>query len=150
LFKRPESVLVAVHTVGGEALLLKRTDLPDFWQSVTGALKWDETPIDAAVRELREETGIEATAATQLHDWQRSFEFPILPQFRHRYAPDVTVNLEHVFSLQLPGRVPVRLDRKEHTEHVWLPLSEAAKRVWSWTNRAVLEDLFGGSQIRST
>lgn len=140
MYKRPESVLVVIHTAAGEALLIKRTDLPDFWQSVTGALKWDETPIEAAVRELREETGIEM-AAERLRDWKRTFEFPILPQFRHRYAPDVTVNLEHVFSLQLPERVPVRLGPREHTEHVWLPLSEAAARVWSWTNKAVLKEI---------
>jgi dATP pyrophosphohydrolase len=139
-FKRPESVLVAVHTAEGETLLLKRTDLPDFWQSVTGALRWDETPVQAAVRELREETGIEA-APDELRDRRRSFEFPILPQFRHRYAPDAETNLEHVFSLLLPGRVPVRISAAEHSDFAWLPLPEAAVRVWSWTNRAVIESL---------
>src|SRR3989344_4273789 len=57
-FKRPESVLVVVYTRTGKVLLLKRADDPDFWQSVTGSLLWEETePQQAAVRELREGSG---------------------------------------------------------------------------------------------
>ncbi|HUH00249.1 MAG TPA: NUDIX domain-containing protein, partial [Gammaproteobacteria bacterium] len=56
--KRPISVLVVVHTRSGEVLLLERIQPPGWWQSVTGSLEAGETPWDAAVRELHEETGM--------------------------------------------------------------------------------------------
>ena len=48
-YKRPESVLVVVHSSDGMILLLKRADIEDFWQSVTGSLDWGETASAAAV-----------------------------------------------------------------------------------------------------
>ena len=52
-YRRPESVLVIVHTASLECLLLERVSPEGFWQSVTGTLRWDETPPMAAARELR-------------------------------------------------------------------------------------------------
>jgi len=50
---------VVVYTVTDEVLALRRRQPPDFWQSVTGSLRWDETdPLDAARRELFEETRV--------------------------------------------------------------------------------------------
>ena len=62
-FKIPESVLVVIHTPGLDVLLINRTDAPGFWQSVTGAKDHEgEGFAQAAVREVREETGIDAAA----------------------------------------------------------------------------------------
>ena len=138
--RRPESVLVVVHTREGEVLLLRRVEPPDFWQSVTGALLPAETPGDAAGRELVEETGITALGALVNTGIVR--EFPIVGPWRARYAPGVTVNREHAFTLALPARVPVRLAPDEHAECVWLPAAEAAERVASWTNRDAIRRLF--------
>lgn len=137
-FKRPESILVVVFTRASEVLLLKRCDHPDFWQSVTGSLQWHETPPQAARRELREETGIEGGEA--LADRHRTFTFEILKRWRHRYEPGTTRNREHVFSLELSSRVSIVVEPREHSAHQWLPRSEAADKVWSWSNRrAILE-----------
>lgn len=122
--------------------MLKRVDHPDFWQSVTGALEWEETPQVAARRELAEETGIEDVG--ELRDWQRTNRFEILPQWRYRYAPGIRENLEHVFSLELSAIREVRLQPGEHNEYSWLSRSAAAERVWSWSNRAAILDLVGG------
>jgi len=133
-------VLVVVYTAAGEVLLLQRADDPAFWQSVTGAMSWDERDSrQTAVRELREETGLAADDALQ--DLARTYRFPILPKWRQRYAPDVQENIEHVFTLMLPHRQPVRLNPAEHTAAEWLPNALAARRVTSWTNRAVIEEL---------
>lgn len=138
-FKRPESVLVVVFTRDGEVLLLKRCDHPDFWQSVTGSLRWTEAPRDAARRELREETGLEC--GDSITDRARTFTFEILEMWRHRYAPGTIHNREHVFSLELEVPVPVTLAPREHSTYEWLPRRGAADKVWSWTNRRAILDI---------
>jgi len=137
-FKRPESVLVVVTTRDGKALLLRRTDHPEFWQSVTGSMEWgDEQPAETAARELREETGIVA-APEALTDWKIRQRYEIFPEFRHRYAPGVTHNTEHFFSLTLPAECPVTLSPGEHSEYRWVTLEAAVDQVLSWTNRDAL------------
>jgi dATP pyrophosphohydrolase len=137
--KLPVSVLVVVHTAGGEVLLLERAARPGYWQSVTGSLdRADEPPADAARRELREETGIEAQAGplrAQLRRWNLAYTFEIYAQWRHRFAPGTTHNTEHVFSLELPQRVPVVLAADEHVASLWLPCRAAAAKCFSWSNR---------------
>ncbi|MDJ0956957.1 MAG: dihydroneopterin triphosphate diphosphatase, partial [Arenicellales bacterium] len=93
-------------------LLLKRADIEDFWQSVTGSLRWDEHPRQAAIRELLEETGI--SNVDSLVDWQRSVTFEILEPFKYRYSPDTHQNLEHMFSLQVEPDQPVKISSEEH------------------------------------
>jgi dATP pyrophosphohydrolase len=139
-FKRPESVLVVVHTRDGRVLLLRRADREDFWQSVTGSMRWDESePRATAVRELREETGIEAGAS--LRDWRRSNRYEILPAWRPRYAPDVRTNLEHVFSLELPAPMPVILHEREHNLFEWMDFATAEGRASSRTDREIISAL---------
>ncbi|QID18516.1 dihydroneopterin triphosphate diphosphatase [Nitrogeniibacter mangrovi] len=135
--KRPVSVLVVVHTRTGHTLLLRRQPPTRFWQSITGSLEPGETPHEAAVRELAEETGLIAASA-DLHDWQLQNRFPIPPKWAARYAPGVRFNTEHAFSLQLPAPCDVRLAPGEHDAAEWLPLHKAIDRAWSWTNRDLM------------
>lgn len=138
-YKQPVSVLVVVHTPTLDILLLERVSPTGFWQSVTGSLEAGETPADAALREIHEETGIEA-GRDRLLDWHRSNRFAIRDEWRHRYAADVSHNTEHVFSLCVPEHQPVRLAPDEHDALLWLPREAAAAKVFSWTNRdAILQ-----------
>jgi dATP pyrophosphohydrolase len=138
-YKRPESVLVVIYTLTGEVLLLERQQPPGYWQSVTGSLRWDETPEQAARRELGEETGLEA--GDLLVDCGYKNRFEILPAWRARYAPDVLRNTEYVFSIQLPEPVPVNLNPAEHRQAQWLPARLAALRASSYTDQIAIERL---------
>lgn len=137
-FKRPESVLVVVHTPLLDCLLLERVEPQGFWQSVTGTLRWDETPTECAARELGEETGLPAAGLRDAHVQQ---SFPILPAWRARYAPEVESNLEHLWYLEVPEVRAVRLEPSEHVAYLWLPVDAAIGKVASWTNREALQRL---------
>ena len=133
-FKRPESVLVVVYTIGGEVLVLRRRYPPDFWQSVTGSLEWGEQdPMMTARRELFEETGLGDGCV--IIDCATTNRFPIKAEWRRRYAPDVVENMEYVFRVELPQRIAVALNPEEHSDYLWLPRAEAAAQVFSYTNR---------------
>jgi dATP pyrophosphohydrolase len=139
LARRPESVLVVVHTLAGEVLLLRRREPADYWQSVTGALRWDESPWRAALRELREETGLAGDA--ELEDTGIVNRFPIIAPWSARYAPGTRENVEHVFRLPLTARPEVSLAPDEHLEYAWLPRAAAAARASSTTNRDAILSL---------
>ena len=138
-YKKPVSVLVVIHTPALDVLLLERARHPGFWQSVTGSQEDGEELSATARREVLEETGIDAAAA-EIIDWQKTNRYEIFAEWRHRYAPGVTENTEHVFSLCLPEPVAVTLAPDEHLAWRWLPWREAAAACFSWSNRdAILE-----------
>ena len=138
-YKRPVSVLVVIHTSALDVLLLERARHPGYWQSVTGSQEGDEPLIETARREVEEETGI-AAAIGHFEDWQTTNTFEIFPEWRHRYAPGVTHNVEHVYSLRVPHQPMIRLAPGEHRAYCWLPWREAAEKCFSWSNRnAILQ-----------
>jgi dATP pyrophosphohydrolase len=130
--KIPVSVLVVIHQADGQVLLIERADRPGYWQSVTGSLDREDEALPAtARREVAEETGI---AEGELCDWGFSNVYEIYPVWRHRYAPGVTHNTEHVFGLTVPPQTPVTLSPREHLAWQWLPWREAAERCFSPSN----------------
>ena len=143
--KIPESVLVVIHTAELDVLLIERADNPGFWQSVTGSKDaLDEPNAVTAQREVFEETGIvigsTAVPFENLRDWQLRNGYEIYPVWRHRYAPGVTHNTEHVFGLRVPRGTTVTLSPREHTALVWLPWREAADKCFSPSNaEAILQ-----------
>jgi len=138
--KIPVSVLVVIHTVDGQVLLLERADAPGLWQSVTGSQEAGETLEQTAVREVREETGLDARRFA-LTPWGIENRYAIYARWRHRYAPGVSHNTEHVFGLQLPAPQPVVLAPREHLRYEWLPWETAAERCFSPSNAAAIRRL---------
>lgn len=139
VFKIPESVLVVIYTPALDVLLIKRADVAEFWQSVTGSKDApDEALALAACREVWEETGIDCRPGSALHahvhDWRLENIYEIYPHWRQRYAPGVFFNTEHLFGLEVPAGTPVRLSPREHTHYQWLPYAQAADRCFSPSN----------------
>ncbi len=138
-YKIPESVLVVVYTRQLEVLLLERASQAGMWQSVTGSREPDDPDLEAtARRELLEETGLTAGALT---DWHHVNRYEIWPQWRARYAPDVTHNTEHVFGFRVDSATVATLDPAEHVAQLWLPWRLAMERTFSPTNREAISQL---------
>jgi len=143
--KLPESVLVVIHTPALQVLLLERADQPGFWQSVTGARESSAEPLRRTCeRELAEETGLVVGSAglpaSALCDWGLVNVYEIYPVWRHRYAPGVTHNTEHVWGLCLAQPLPVVVAPREHLRHEWLDWRAAADRCFSPSNaEAILQ-----------
>ena len=138
-YKIPQSVLVVIYTPALDVLLIRRADATDFWQSVTGSKDALDEPFDqTAVREVLEETGIDCGPGTPLSnsllDWQLENVYDIYPRWRHRYAPGVTRNTEHLFGLMVPTGTSVCLSPREHTAYQWLPYRQAAGACFSPSN----------------
>lgn len=138
-YKIPQSVLVVIHSPARDVLLIERADAPGFWQSVTGSKdRLRESFRTTAAREVQEETGIDCAAGSALTrallDWRLENIYEIYPQWRHRYAPGVTHNTEHLFGLTVPASTPVRLNPREHRAWRWLPWREAALACFSPSN----------------
>jgi dATP pyrophosphohydrolase len=164
IYKQPVSVLVVIYTADHhpveeekghlhrfstgrlgrhrpdiKVLLLERADHPGYWQSVTGSRELGETLVETAIREVREETGLDATHYG-LRDWQTQNVYEIYPHWQFRYPPDITHNTEHVFGLELPHVVPIKLAAREHLNFQWLAWQDAAEAVFSSSNRdAILQ-----------
>jgi len=138
--KIPVSVLVVIHTPDLQVLLLERADHPGYWQSVTGSMNPGETLEQAAVREVFEETGMDAGEYV-LTGWGITNVYEIYPEWRHRYQPGVTQNTEHVFGLQIAEPRAPTLSPREHLHHRWLPWAEAAAAAFSPSNAAAIHML---------
>jgi dATP pyrophosphohydrolase len=146
MFKTPVSALVLIHTEDLQVLIMERADKAGFWQSVTGSLEAGETPRQTAIREVLEETGLNAEQY-DLQDWQVANTYEIYPHWRYRYAPGVTSNVEHQFALVLPSALPIQLAPDEHLQYAWVDWREAAQRVFSWTNVDAIKRLAERHQL---
>ena len=145
--KIPISVLVVIYKLNGDVLLIERADRNQFWQSVTGSLDApDEALAQAASREVFEETGIliELLPPESLQNMHHQIEYEIYPAWRFRYAPGVTRNTEHWFSLKVPDDIQIRLAPREHVAYQWLPYQDAAKQCFSPSNGEAILKLFSG------
>lgn len=139
-YKQPRSVQVVIFTEtesGREYLLLKRVaSHGGFWQSVTGSLEDEETHVDAAIREVGEETGIIARAE-DLIDLMLVNTFQIAPQWQAKYAPGVTHNEEVCFALRA-AKCEVCLDSVEHDAWSWVDYDTAIGMLhWESNKRAL-------------
>ena len=106
---------------GLKFLLLKRNQdklYEHLWQGVAGKIEGDETASEAAIRELREETGLEPV---------RMFVADHVSRFYESHQD--RINLVPVFGIEVDS-VEVKLS-KEHVDYKWVDIYEALDTlVW--------------------
>jgi dATP pyrophosphohydrolase len=143
-YKRPESVLVLIHDQNQNVLLLQRDDDSHFWQSVTGTMEGDELPVETALREVLEETGIDIKAKNyQLIDCRYTNQYIIRPQWRHRYPPDALYNTEYCFTLEVKKTDKITLT--EHLSFEWHSKEEAIEIAWSKSNKDAIDNFISST-----
>ena len=128
-----------------EFLLLRRSagrrTLPGVWQPITGKRNARERMLAAAIRELREETGLTPWR------WWALETMTLYPDAR----ADTLVALP-LFAAEVDARQAVRLSH-EHDAAAWLGSREAARRVlWESQRRgleAVRREVLGSARLAS-
>ncbi|GAA0853453.1 dihydroneopterin triphosphate diphosphatase [Aliiglaciecola litoralis] len=136
-FRRPESALIVIYDQDNRVLLLQRQDDANFWQSVTGTLEVDEDAMQTAIREVKEETGIDIQAGgLELVDCRSTNQYVIREAWQHRYPPGNKINTEYVFAWQVKG--DERIILTEHTSYIWLDKASAIDKAWSPSNQQAI------------
>ena len=110
-----DEVLLVVYRPGPEFLVLLRSpERHGYWNPAAGGVEQGETPGEAALRELEEETGLTHPARFEPLELKLGYRRP-------DGGPRITV---HPFSVEAPpGWEPVLND--EHVEYRWCSAEEA-------------------------
>lgn len=110
----------------------------DMWQAISGGGEDQETPLQAAVRETFEETGVRGADGWIRLDSRASIPVSAFSGVDH-WPRDLFVVPEYAFGLALLDKA-VRLSA-EHREHAWLPFREAHHRLTWDSNKVALWEL---------
>lgn len=122
MIKQISAGIVVYYKQGTMVEYLLLHYIPGHWDFAKGKLEAGETNIEAAIRELEEETGLTDISVHQ------GFEESLTYQFRDRSGSSIEKTV-HFFVGRVPDRAtPIRLS-KEHQGYVWLPYQAALDQL---------------------
>lgn len=131
---RGDQEIVVVVRRGTQFLVMRRApERLGYWSLVAGGLEPDETPIEAAQRELFEETGL----GTEVRPLPVALSYSLLddpPAIRARYAPGIETVTVHAFVTEAADDWEPELDA-EHDLHRWCDLDGALELLFYETTR---------------
>jgi dATP pyrophosphohydrolase len=143
-FRRPDKIIIYLYrrtdSSDLEYLLLQRAPTGrsgPIWQTVVGSARWDEKLIEAACREVFEETGLTRLQGIMAIGYAFAFDFDLQEGTSH-YAPDVKRICNTVFASEVVSAKPVTLS-PEHIAYGWFSYQEAMERIhWPEERQALV------------
>ena len=137
----PRDVLVYIfrwRSTAPELLMLRRTpERGGFWHWVSGAPERGESDLEGAIREVREETGLDVAGTIFALGYR--YEYRLNPRRAARwlelYGPGVTRIPVETFAAEAPPMWEPEVDRSEHDDYVWCTFEEAEGRLF-WPGEA--------------
>ena len=134
---RGDQEIVVVVRRQDELLVMRRApERLGYWSLVAGGLEPDESPREAAQRELLEETALKA----EVRKLPIALSYSLLddpPAIRARYAPGIERVTVHAFVTDAPDDWEPTLNA-EHDLYRWCDLAEAVALVAYETTRKAL------------
>jgi 8-oxo-dGTP pyrophosphatase MutT (NUDIX family) len=131
---RGDQEIVVVVRRGAEFLVMRRApERLGYWSLVAGGLEPDETPREAAQRELFEETGLRV----EVRSVSVALSYSLLddpPAIRARYAPGIETITVHAFAVDAPVKWEPTLDA-EHDLYEWCDLGDALELLFYETTK---------------
>jgi lipoyl(octanoyl) transferase len=134
---RGDQEVIVVVRRDGELLVMRRApERLGYWSLVSGGVESQETPREAAERELIEETGLKA----EVSELPVALSYSLLddpPAIRARYGPGIETVTVHPFVADAPAGWEPTLDA-EHDVYRWCGLDEALELMAYDTARDAL------------
>ncbi len=128
----PHEVLIAVRR-GDDLLIAHRSPAKgSYWHVIAGGIEEGETPVQAAGRELTEETGLIADPGPIRH----RYDYPIVgaPEFAVDFPPGTESIAISCFLVDVPPNWEPLLDH-EHDDYRWCTVAEA-RILMRWADAA--------------
>ncbi|MBW2455642.1 MAG: NUDIX domain-containing protein [Deltaproteobacteria bacterium] len=134
------NVGIILCNANGQVLAFQRADRPGQWQLPQGGLRKNEEPLEAALRELEEETGLTRSEVELIGEHPRWLAYELPPEARRKKTGRGQV--QKFFLFRLRTSATVKLDRaaaRELDDHHWTTLVELAESTWSVRRATYLE-----------
>ena len=118
-------------------LILSKLTKRPLWEFPKGGVDEGETVMQAALRELFEETGIQESEVELIPEFERTEDYRFTAGGTQRRS---LIHKQVTYFLAETSKAEVTLSAKESSEFAWLTLTDAVKRLRYKERRRLLVD----------